>query len=76
MLMTFQLDIEAISGTFWHEKLRYQHNVGFKPEYTKHLEQQSIGYLYQPIPVYWIEHSKDYNEEGHAYYWEQVRVLA
>ena len=68
------MDIEAITGIFWYEMIRYQHNVGFLPEYT-HLSMMNINYLYQPIPVYWREYRSSYNEEGKQDYWDRVSAF-
>ena len=66
-----------MTGTMWQDVVRYQFNVGLSPDYVQlqasaDTRSLRLGYLDQPIPVYWVESSSIYNDDGIADFYSKV----
>ncbi|KAK2171414.1 hypothetical protein NP493_1070g00018 [Ridgeia piscesae] len=71
------VDIEPITGTVWRRTVRYQRNVAVKsghvsvgrpvPPWTQGLD--------RPMPVYWVDSSRRFNEDGLADYKHRIDRL-
>ena len=75
---TLQVDIEPYTGAVWRQSLKHQRYTGVLPEYTQLMTSSNntrpIRIAEAPIPIYWLDKSSYYNENGKDDFHDRVMM--